>query len=38
MNSNDQASGDFYLATEIRAFQIDTANGLPRPMSISSPS
>jgi cholesterol transport system auxiliary component len=27
LNSNDQASGDFYLATEIRAFQIDTANG-----------
>jgi cholesterol transport system auxiliary component len=29
LNSSDQANGDFHLATEIRAFQIDTANGRP---------
>jgi cholesterol transport system auxiliary component len=29
LNSNDQATGEFYLATEIRAFQMDVSNGRP---------
>ena len=29
LNSSDQASGDYYLATEIRAFHIDNASGRP---------
>lgn len=27
LNANDQATGEYYLSTEIRAFQMDMANG-----------
>jgi cholesterol transport system auxiliary component len=29
LNSNDQATGEYYLSTEIRAFQMDVSNGRP---------